>query len=99
METIIKMKFKRIVKESYAHPNAEAAVNDYRTRAQLEEGVEVKLPKSLEIINEYAFKESKIKNINFDKIVYGAKRFIIGLAKKVLIANSLGELNSIFLAT
>lgn len=27
---------------------------------------------------------------NFDKIVYGIKRFIIGLAKKVLLANTLG---------
>ncbi|MDY6408196.1 MAG: MBOAT family protein [Pseudomonadota bacterium] len=27
---------------------------------------------------------------NFDKIVYGVKRFIVGLAKKVLLANTLG---------
>lgn len=52
------MKFKRIVKESYAHPNAEAAVNDYRTRAQLEEGVEV----TPETINEDALTEAAIKN-------------------------------------
>ena len=30
------------------------------------------------------------RNIDFTKVVYGIKRFIIGLAKKVLIANTLG---------
>lgn len=52
------MKFKRIVKESYTHPNAEAAVNYYRARAQLEEGVEV----TPETINEAALTEAAIKN-------------------------------------
>lgn len=30
------------------------------------------------------------RNINFDNVAYGVKRFIIGLAKKMLIANTLG---------
>lgn len=31
------------------------------------------------------------RKITFDKVTYGIKRFIIGLAKKMLIANTLGE--------
>jgi alginate O-acetyltransferase complex protein AlgI len=31
------------------------------------------------------------RTITFDKVAYGIKRFIIGLAKKVLLANTLGE--------
>lgn len=33
------------------------------------------------------------RTISYDNFAYGIKRFIIGLAKKTLIANSLGELN------
>ena len=58
METSIKMKFKRMVKESYAHPNAEAAVNDYRAHEQLAEDVEL----TPETINEDALTEAAIKN-------------------------------------
>ncbi|HHX62548.1 MAG TPA: MBOAT family protein, partial [Epulopiscium sp.] len=36
---------------------------------------------------------------SIDKVAYGAKRFVIGLSKKVLIANSLGELNMIAIST
>ena len=36
------------------------------------------------------------RSINFDKIYEGAQRFIIGLSKKVLIANQLGEFCDIF---
>lgn len=36
---------------------------------------------------------------NFEKFSYGVRRFIIGLAKKVLIANLLGELCSLFIHT
>ena len=31
------------------------------------------------------------REITFDKVTYGVKRFIIGLAKKMLLANTLGE--------
>lgn len=39
--------------------------------------------------------EDQLENrtILYDNFAYGIKRFIIGLAKKILIANSLGELN------
>ena len=37
-------------------------------------------------------KELKIRKINYDDFGNGVKRFIIGLSKKVLIANILGEL-------
>lgn len=33
-----------------------------------------------------------IRTINFEKISYGVRRFIVGLSKKVLLANALGEL-------
>ncbi|MBQ3226809.1 MAG: MBOAT family protein [Clostridia bacterium] len=36
---------------------------------------------------------------SFEKISAGSKRFILGLAKKVLIANTLGELGEMFLAS
>ncbi len=36
---------------------------------------------------------------SIDDFAYGAKRFIIGLSKKVLIANSLGELNVLSMST
>ena len=36
---------------------------------------------------------------NFEKFAYGVRRFVIGLAKKVLIANMLGELCTKFTAT
>ena len=52
------MKFKRMVKESYAHPNANKAIADYRKRADLAEDVDV----TLETINEDALTEAAIKN-------------------------------------
>lgn len=52
------MKFKRMVKESYAHPNADKAIADYRKRADLAEDVDV----TLETINEDALTEAAIKN-------------------------------------
>ena len=36
---------------------------------------------------------------SFENFSYGATRFVIGLSKKVLIANSLGELANVFLNT
>lgn len=39
------------------------------------------------------------RDITFDKTVYGIKRFLIGLSKKVLIANSLGALTDQILYT
>ena len=35
-------------------------------------------------------KEIDVRTVNFEKVSYGIKRFIFGLAKKVLIANTLG---------
>ena len=40
-----------------------------------------------------------IRTINFEKISYGVRRFIIGLSKKVLLANALGELCVTFKAS
>ncbi len=42
--------------------------------------------------------EKQIKNRkhSIDKVAYGIRRFVIGLAKKVLLANTLGELCEIF---
>jgi len=40
-------------------------------------------------------KEIENRTHSMDNIAYGVKRFVIGLSKKVLIANSLGELNVI----
>ena len=39
------------------------------------------------------------REYTFDKFACGVRRFILGLGKKVLIANVLGELNSTFLAS
>lgn len=39
------------------------------------------------------------RDYSFEKFALGVRRFIIGLGKKVLIANVLGELTAIFLAT
>jgi len=39
------------------------------------------------------------RTLNFEKISYGLRRFIIGLSKKVLIANALGELCVTFKAS
>ena len=44
-------------------------------------------------------KELTKREHTFEKFSLGIRRFIIGLSKKVLIANSLGELCQIFLAT
>jgi alginate O-acetyltransferase complex protein AlgI len=44
-------------------------------------------------------KELSSRECNFEKFAYGVRRFIIGLAKKVLIANMLGELCTKFTAT
>ncbi len=41
-------------------------------------------------------KQLEDRSINFDKIYEGVQRFIIGLSKKVLIANQLGEFCDIF---
>lgn len=43
--------------------------------------------------------ELKKRNHNFSNFAYGVRRFIIGLSKKILIANILGELCMIFLAS
>ena len=47
----------------------------------------------------YATVEQELnkRNHSLEKIAYGINRFIIGLAKKVVIANTLGELGNIFL--
>jgi len=37
------------------------------------------------------FSQIQYREVNFSKIDYGVKRFIIGLAKKVLIANTMGQ--------
>jgi alginate O-acetyltransferase complex protein AlgI len=39
------------------------------------------------------------REYTFEKFANGVRRFIVGLGKKVLIANVLGELNSVFLAS
>jgi len=39
------------------------------------------------------------RNYSFEKFANGVRRFIVGLGKKVLIANVLGELNNAFLGT
>ena len=44
-------------------------------------------------------KELTKREHTFEKFSLGIRRFIVGLSKKVLIANSLGELCQIFLAT
>lgn len=44
-------------------------------------------------------KELEKREHSFEKFSLGVRRFIIGLSKKVLLANSLGELCQIFLAT
>lgn len=44
-------------------------------------------------------KELEERTHSFEKFSLGVRRFIIGLTKKVLLANSLGELTQIFLAT
>ena len=44
-------------------------------------------------------KEIKNRTQSFENFTYGIKRFVIGLAKKVLIANALGELSTIMLKT
>ena len=41
----------------------------------------------------------KNRTHSWDKIALGARRFVLGLAKKILIANALGELCDIFRAT
>ena len=41
-------------------------------------------------------RQLKERTHSFDKISLGARRFILGLAKKILIANSLGELCDVF---
>lgn len=43
--------------------------------------------------------EINTRTHSFDNFAYGVQRFVIGLGKKVLIANSLGELHVIALAT
>lgn len=49
----------------------------------------------------YTTVEEQIENreYSFDKFAHGVRRFIIGLGKKVLIANVLGELTNLFLST
>lgn len=44
-------------------------------------------------------KELDDRTYSFENFAYGVRRFILGLAKKVLIANSLGELANVFLGT
>ena len=39
------------------------------------------------------------REYSFEKFANGVRRFVVGLGKKVLIANVLGELNSVFLAS
>lgn len=43
-------------------------------------------------------KELKNRNHTIDSFAYGIKRFVLGLAKKVLIANTVGELSAILLS-
>jgi alginate O-acetyltransferase complex protein AlgI len=38
----------------------------------------------------------KVRSHSFEKIAFGMRRFIIGLSKKIMIANQLGELCSLF---
>ncbi|MEE0264670.1 MAG: MBOAT family O-acyltransferase [Acutalibacteraceae bacterium] len=45
------------------------------------------------------YKELENRKHSFEKISYGIRRFVIGLAKKVLLANTLGELCEIFKAS
>ena len=49
----------------------------------------------------YTTIEEEIENrkYSFEKFALGVRRFVIGLGKKVLIANVLGELNNIFLSS
>ena len=44
-------------------------------------------------------KELNCRTHSFENFSYGATRFVIGLAKKVLIANALGELCEVFMGT
>ncbi len=44
-------------------------------------------------------KQLKERSITFDKIAYGIRRFSLGLGKKILIANVLGEFCAVFKAT
>ena len=44
-------------------------------------------------------KELEERTHSFEKFAVGVRRFVIGLGKKVLIANVLGELNNIFLGS
>ena len=44
-------------------------------------------------------KELDSRTINFENFAYGVRRFVIGLGKKVLIANMLGELCDVFSTT
>ena len=44
-------------------------------------------------------KELEERTHSFEKFAIGVRRFVIGLGKKVLIANVLGELNNIFLGS
>lgn len=44
-------------------------------------------------------KELKNRNTTFDDVVYGIKRFILGLAKKVIIANQIGALADIIFSS
>ena len=44
-------------------------------------------------------KELDDRTHSFENFAYGVRRFVVGLAKKVLIANSLGELANVFLGT
>ena len=44
-------------------------------------------------------KEIENREYSFEKFALGVRRFVIGLGKKVLIANVLGELTNIFLTT
>jgi alginate O-acetyltransferase complex protein AlgI len=44
-------------------------------------------------------KELNYRNHSFENFAYGANRFVVGLAKKVLLANQLGEITNIFLAS
>lgn len=41
----------------------------------------------------------KERNITFEKIAYGIRRFVLGLGKKILLANVLGEFCAVFQAT
>lgn len=44
-------------------------------------------------------KQLKNREISFEKVALGARRFILGLSKKVLIANALGAFNATFRAS